>query len=92
MGVKRLEGYSQSMEEKAKRKPLDAEERNLVIQAQKLSNAVACGNTKNFNKVPNELYDPDREISRQTGESANGFPLLPTMKFKERERDKKKRS
>lgn len=45
---------------------------------------------KNFNKVPNELYDPDREISRQTGESANGFPLLPTMKFKERERDKKK--
>lgn len=44
---------------------------------------------KNFNKVPN---DPDREISRQTGESANGFPLLPTMKFKERERDKKKRS
>lgn len=80
------------MEEKAKRKPLNAEERNLIIQAQKLSNAVACGNTKNFNKVPNELYDPDREISRQTGESANGFPLLPTMKFKERERDKKKRS
>lgn len=80
------------MEKKAKRKPLDAEERNLIIQGQKLSNAVACGNTKKFNKVPNEQYDPDREISRQTGESANGFTLLPTMKFKERERDKKKRS
>lgn len=62
VGVRRLEGCSQSIKEKAKRKPLDAEERNLIIQGQGLSNAVACGNTKNFNKVPNELYDPERRF------------------------------
>lgn len=52
---------------------------------------LATHTEKKFFKVSNELYDPDREISKPTGESANGFTLLPTVKFKEREIRRKKK-
>lgn len=35
--------------------------------------------------IPNELDDPDKEISRQTAESANWLLLLPIMKCKRRD-------
>lgn len=80
----------QSKEEKAKRKPWEAGKRNLIIEGQNLVMLLPVA-TQIFFFLKKYLMNCMIliGISKQTGESANGFTLLPTMKFKEREISKK---
>lgn len=76
---------------KAKRKLLERGRRGLYyLEAESLAVLLPVA-THKIKDVPNELDDPDKEICRQTVESADWLLLLLIMKCKGREISLKKK-